>query len=259
MTGFLEKAAHSARANVARWRDTYPDPPVMDRNPPPLFLPFDDDGCGIIAEVKRRSPSRGDLMGARDPLSLPEVYSKAGAAAVSIVVEERYFGGSTELFEGVREKTALPLLWKDFVVDPFQIRLAAALGASAVLLIAGMLSDSDLAGFLETARETGIRALVEIHDSVELERAMAAGADLLGVNNRDLVTLEVDLGVSEILASKVPQGIQKVSESGIRTPEDVERMAGLGYRAVLVGESLVTAQDAQGLLGEMVKAGKISF
>jgi len=255
MTGFLEQAALSARANIGRWRQRYPDPSGMERALFPPFLP-DADSCGIIAEVKRHSPSGGDLMGARDPLELPPLYAASGAEAISVVVEEKHFGGSPELFAAVREKTTLPLLWKDFVVDPYQVRLAAALGASAVLLIAGMLSDNDLSRFLDTAGDEGLRALVEVHDARELDRAVRAGAGLIGVNNRDLVTLKVDVGVSEVLASKVPPGVQKVSESGIRTPEDVKRMAACGYRAVLVGESLVTAEDTEELLGMMVEAGK---
>ena len=142
------------------------------------------------------------------------------------------------------------------MVDPFQIRLAAGLGASAVLLIAGMLSDAEMSSFLGIARGEELRPLVEVHDLTELDRAVAAGADLIGVNNRNLVTLEVDIAVSEQLAEKLPPEVQSVSESGIRTPEDVARMAAFGYRAVLVGESLVTTGDTEGLLREMVEAGK---
>lgn len=259
MKGFLEKAAGSVRSNVDAWKARFPDPAGMHRAAPPAFLPSESEACGVIAEVKRKSPSRGDLMGDADPGLFPVLYRAGGAEAVSVVVEERHFGGSPELFSRIAERTDLPLLWKDFVVDPYQIRLAAGLGASAVLLIAGMLSDAEMASFLGTAREEGMRALVEVHDAVELDRAVQAGADLVGVNNRNLVTLEVDIEVSEVLAGRFPSQVQRVSESGIRTPEDVARMAALGYRAVLVGESLVTAEDAEGLLEEMVKAGKGSF
>ena len=152
--------------------------------------------------------------------------------------------------------TGLPLLWKDFIVDTFQISLAADQGASAVLLIAGLLTDDILARFIRIARAEGLRPLVEVHDHLECKRAVDAGADLIGVNNRNLVTLEVDTGVSEDLADMIPAGIQMVAESGIRKPEDVSRMAAFGYSAVLVGESLVTAEDTEGLLKEMVNAGK---
>ena len=256
MSSFLEKAAVSARANVLAWKERYPDPAGMDRNPPPVFLPPGTGGCGVIAEVKMQSPSRGDLMGENDPLCLPVRYEYAGAEAVSVVVEEQYFGGSPELFVDVVAMTDLPLLWKDFVVDPYQIQLAAGLGASAVLLIAGMLSDDEMTSYAGIARGEGLRALVEVHDENEFERALGVGADLIGVNNRNLVTLQVDIAVSEQLAEKLPPEVQSVSESGIRNPGDVARMAVLGYRAVLIGESLITAEDPEELLEEMVDAGR---
>lgn len=256
MSSFLEKAAISARSNVAGWKQKFPDPAAMDRVRPPVFLPPDVGDCGVIAEVKRRSPSRGDIMGQADPVTFPGYYTRGGAEAVSVVVEEQHFGGSPELFREISRHTSLPLLWKDFVVDPYQIHLAAGLGASAVLLIAGMLSDAEMTSYAGIAREEGLRAFVEVHDGAELERAVDAGADLIGVNNRNLVTLQVDIGVSEQLAARIPPEVQSVSESGIRIPEDVARMAALGYRAVLIGESLVAAEDTMELLEEMVEAGR---
>jgi len=195
-------------------------------------------------------------MGESDPCGLAARYQETGAEAISVVVEERYFGGSPELFQRVRDNTELPLLWKDFVVDPFQVRLAAALGASAVLLIVGLVPDDELRSLLDLAREEGLSPLVEIHSEDDLARALVAGADLVGVNNRDLVSLQVDPGVSERTASRLPKGLRAVSESGIKSPGDVGRMAGLGYRAVLVGEALVTAENPGALLKEMVKAGE---
>ena len=246
----------SAQLNVSGWKQKFPDPAAMVRVRPPAFLPPGSGGCGIIAEIKRRSPSRGDIMGQADPVTFLESYARGGAEAVSVVVEEQHFGGSPELFKEISQRTSLPLLWKDFVVDPYQIRLAAGLGASAVLLIAGMLSDAEMSSFQDIARGEGLRALVEVHDSTELDRAVGAGGDLIGVNNRDLVTLQVDISVSEKLAERFPPEVQSVSESGIRTPADVARMAALGYRAVLIGESLVTAGDTEGVLKEMLKAGR---
>lgn len=256
MSSFLEKAAEAARSNVAGWKTRYPEPAKMPRHPVPPFLPEGGSECSIIAEVKVKSPSRGELMGEKDPLCLSTVYESCGAGAVSVVVEEQYFGGSPELFVEVGETTALPLLWKDFVVDTYQIGLAAGLGASAVLLIAGMLTDVELISFLKASRDAKLRPLVEVHNARELDRAVDAGADLVGINNRNLVTLEVDTAVSESLALRLPPGIRAVSESGIRTAQDVVRMAVLGYRAVLVGESLVTAEHPDMLLKEMVKAGR---
>jgi len=206
--------------------------------------------------VKLRSPSRGDLSGDTDYLALPRIYESAGAEAVSVVVEERYFGGSPELFDQVLNRTDLPLLWKDFVVHPFQIELAARLGASAILLIAGLLKGKDLADMIDRAGAEGLRPLVEIHDENELNRALDAGADLVGVNNRDLVTLEVDLELSWRLAPHLEGSVQSVAESGLRNPEDVIKMADLGYRAVLIGEAFVTSPDPVKSLADMVNAGR---
>ncbi len=255
-TGFLDKAAEAARRNVAAWKERFGGNPGQSPGVPPAFLPPGQVGCSVIAEIKVASPSRGDLMGDRDPLRLPPLYASAGAAAVSVVVEEQYFQGSPELFRRVGAGTGQPLLWKDFVVDPYQIELAAALGASAVLLIAGMLTDDQMKRFLQAADRRGLKALVEIHDEQELHRALDLGARLIGVNNRNLTTLEVDTTVSERLAPLFPEGIQKVAESGIRSPEDVKRMAEAGFDAVLIGESLVTAADPGTLLARMVEAGK---
>jgi indole-3-glycerol phosphate synthase len=183
------------------------------------------------------------------------LYEDAGAGAVSVVVEEQYFKGSPELFQKVAAISDLPLLWKDFVVDPYQVKLAASLGASAILLIVGMLDDREMGAFLDMAARAGLKALVEVHDEPELEKAIACGARLVGVNNRNLVTLDVDISVSEGMAELFPPGVQKVAESGIRTPEDVARMTKAGFDAVLIGESLVTADDPATLLKRMVDAG----
>jgi indole-3-glycerol phosphate synthase len=195
-------------------------------------------------------------MGGLDPERLAKLYQEEGAEAVSVVVEERHFGGSPELFESMRKKTGLPMLWKDFVVDPYQIHLAAALGASAVLFIVGLVPDGEIRSFIKLARELGLTSLVEIHRVEELDRALSAGADIVGVNNRNLVSLEVDTSTSERIASLLPADFRTVSESGMKGPDDVRRMAGLGYRAVLVGEALVTANDPGALLREMVQAGQ---
>lgn len=255
-TGFLSTAAAAAADNVKGWIDRF-----GRRMPPPghqasAFLSGSSEDCGIIAEVKMRSPSRGDLMGGSDPELLAGLYEKAGAEAVSVVVEEKHFGGSPELFKKVRERTDLPMLWKDFIVNPYQIQLAAALGASAVLLIVGLVSDDDLRSFIGLTRDLGLAALVEIHGEEELGRALSAGADIVGVNNRNLISLEVDTSISERVVPLFPAGLRTVAESGMRGPEEVRRMAGLGYRAVLVGEALVTADDPEELLEKMVKAGR---
>jgi indole-3-glycerol phosphate synthase len=254
--GFLKTAALSAAGNVNEWKRRYGHQALTGIHRQIPFLPDSWGGCGIIAEVKRRSPSRGDLMEGSDPERFAGLYQEAGAEAVSVVVEEKHFGGSPDLFERVRARTELPLLWKDFVIDPYQIHLAAALGASAILLIVGLVPDGELRSFIHLARESGLSSLVEIHREEELGRALSAGADIVGVNNRNLVSLEVDTSTSERIAPLFPSGLRTVAESGTRGPEDVRRMAGLGYRAVLVGEALVTAGDPESLLEEMVKAGR---
>lgn len=256
MGDFLATAARSAAGNVEQWmaRDLLAlDPP---RRSVPPFLAGKGQGCGVIAEIKRKSPSRGDLMGAAEPLELLDAYASAGAEAVSVVVEEQHFGGSPELFAGVAGGCDLPLLWKDFVIDPYQIRLAAHLGASAVLLIAGLRKGRDLAGLIGLSCDLGLRPLVEVHGGEELDAALEAGADLVGVNNRDLVTLEVDLSLSEQLAPRLKGDVQGVAESGMRDPDDVRRMAELGYRAVLVGTTLVTSDEPAEAVEAMVRAGR---
>jgi len=253
--GFLSIAAVAAGNNVEAWKKRF-SKSVNDRNVErPVFL-SEKNTCGVIAEVKMTSPSRGDLMGTADPYRLPGIYEQYGAEAISVVVEETYFGGSPELFAKVRARTTLPMLWKDFIVDPFQVDLAAALGASAVLLIAGMLEDRELEFFIDITRKSGLRPLVEVRGSAEQQRALDVGADLIGVNNRDLVSLEVDTGMSENLASGFPTDIQAVAESGIRDPESVKLMKDIGYRAVLVGEALVIQDDPGVLLKSMVGAGR---
>jgi len=252
---FLDKAARAALENVAAWQERFGGLDPGAGSAGPGFLET-DAGCGVIAEVKLRSPSRGDLVGNTDYLALPAIYESAGAQAVSVVVEERYFGGSPELFMQVRERMKLPLLWKDFVVHTFQIQLAARLGASAILLIAGLLKGDNLPGMIDRVRAEGLRPLVEVHDEEEMNRALNAGADLVGVNNRNLVTLEVDLELSVRLAPYLGGPVQGVAESGIRNPEDVARMADLGYRAVLVGEAFVTSPDPLKTLTEMAGAGR---
>jgi indole-3-glycerol phosphate synthase len=253
---FLDTASLAAAGSVKEWARRYGDPVSRKIQPGGAFLPDGYGGCGIIAEVKMRSPSRGDLMGETDPERLVELYEAAGAEAVSVVVEERHFGGSPILFETMRKRTDLPMLWKDFVVDPYQIHLAAALGASAVLLIVGLVPDDEIYSFIQIAKELDMTPLVEIHREEELERAISAGADIVGVNNRNLVSLEVETLTSQRMASLFPADLRTVAESGMKSPGDVRRMAGLGYRAVLVGEALVTAEDPAALLKEMVEAGK---
>lgn len=202
----------------------------------------------IIAEIKRRSPSKGEIRAHFDPVAIAAAYTKAGAAALSVLTDERYFGGSLDILRAVREVTHLPLLRKDFVVDAYQIDEARAAGADAVLLIVRALDRPDLAALLGHARGLGLDVLVEVHDEAELEVASAVGADLIGVNNRDLRRFVIDLATTERLAAKIPRNAVLVSESGIVTPEDVSRLMAAGAQALLVGESLMREEDVEAAL-----------
>jgi indole-3-glycerol phosphate synthase len=197
----------------------------------------------VIAEIKRRSPSRGEIRPDFDAVACARAYASAGAAAISVLTDARYFGGSLELLAQVRDAVSLPLLRKDFIVDAYQVDEARVHGADAVLLIAAALDGSALKGLAAHAEALGLDALVEVHDERELEAALAAGADLIGINNRDLRTFEVDLGVTERLAGKLPEGCIGVAESGIFTPRDWERLEAAGAHAFLVGEALMRESD----------------
>ena len=201
----------------------------------------------VIAEIKRRSPSCGEIRGDFDPAALAKAYAEAGAAAVSVLTDEHYFGGRLAYLEIVREATQVPVLRKDFTIDPFQIDEARAHGADAVLLIvaafAGAGEFERLASLYQRATELGLDTLVEVHDEAELERALGLGAELVGINNRDLTSFEVDLATTERLAGRVPEGVVLVAESGIFTNDDIRRLERAGARAFLVGESLMREPD----------------
>lgn len=212
------------------------------------------DRINIIAECKRRSPSRGVLRMAYDPVAIARRYEAAGAVALSVLTEPTFFDGSLEHLRAVRGAVQLPLLRKDFVIDPYQLLEAQAYGADAVLLIASALSDLDLADLQRRARAVGLAALVEVHDTAELERALAAGAQIIGVNNRNLRTLAVDPRISDELASQIPQDVVAVSESGLGEPADLHRLRRAGYDAFLVGERFMTADDPGEALRSLVGA-----
>lgn len=199
----------------------------------------------IIAELKRRSPSRGLIRADFEPAACARAYAEGGAAALSVLTDRRYFGGELAYLGVVRRAVGLPLLRKDFVVDAYQVDEARLAGADAVLLITAALSPEELGGLVKRAADRGLDALVEVHDERELEVALAAGADLVGVNNRDLRTFEVDLGVTERLARRLPDpdAVLLVAESGIHSPEDVARLRAAGAGAFLVGESLMREAD----------------
>ncbi len=208
-------------------------------------------GSSVIAEVKRRSPSKGDLAAIPDPAALAREYAAGGAAAISVLTEQRRFGGSLDDLRAVRAAVDVPLLRKDFVVTSYQLLEARAAGADLVLLIVAALDDDLLRRLHDEARELGLTALVEVHDEAETERAVALGAELVGVNARNLKTLAVDDGTFGRLAPLVPDDRVLVAESGITGPHDVERFVAEGAHAVLVGEALVRDGHPREAVAEM--------
>lgn len=205
---------------------------------------------GVIAEVKRRSPSSGEIRTDAPAVAVAEAYAGAGAAGISVLTDRDFFGGALSDLEAVSDAVAVPLLRKDFTIDAVQVYEARGAGASAVLLITRILDDVELADFHALAQELELAALVEVHDEEETERALKAGARIVGVNNRDLATFTTDLAVTERLARYLPADVVLVGESGIHTTPDVERLSASGVDAVLVGEALMRAPDPAALIGE---------
>ena len=213
------------------------------------------NGLGVIAEVKRRSPSKGALAPELDPSGLAASYASGGATCLSVLTDAESFGGSAEDLAAARAACALPTLRKDFTVSAHDVVDARLMGADCVLLIAAALDDGELRRFHGLARELGLDALVEVHDEAELERALACDATLIGVNQRDLVTFEVDHERAVRMAAAFPDHVVSVAESGVRGPEDAASLAEAGYDAVLVGESLVTSGDPSAAVRALRTAG----
>jgi indole-3-glycerol phosphate synthase len=212
-------------------------------------------GVGVIAEVKRSSPSKGQLAEIPDPAELAGEYAAGGARCISVLTESRWFGGSLEDFDAVRAAVDVPLLRKDFVISPYQVHEARAHGADLVLLIVAALEQNALVGLLDRVESLGMCALVEVHTEDEADRALAAGARVIGVNARNLRTLEVDRSVFERIAPGLPNEVVKIAESGVRGPHDLIRYASAGADAVLVGEGLVTQKSPRDAVAELVTAG----
>lgn len=212
-------------------------------------------GVGVIAEVKRQSPSKGDLATIPDPAVLARQYADGGARVISVLTERRRFGGSQADLAAVRAAVDVPVLCKDFVVSSYQVHEARGLGADVVLLIVAALEQNVLTGLLERVESLGMTALVEVHNEAEADRALAAGASVIGVNARDLTTLDVDMSTFERIAPGLPSGVVKVAESGVRGPHDLIAYAAAGADAVLVGEGLVTSGDPRQAVADLVTAG----
>jgi indole-3-glycerol phosphate synthase len=252
---FLDKIlAHKVEENAECMRQR--PLPVLHEMITQLPLPRDftaalrRETVALIAEVKKASPSKGVLIADFDPVRIATTYAQNGAAAISVLADERFFQGHMRYLQQVRAAVDVPLLCKEFVIDPYQVTEARAFGADAVLLIVAALADSQLADLHSLILEQGMTPLVEVHTEAELERALKIGSRLIGINNRDLKTFQVDLETTTRLAQRVPEDFTLVAESGIMNAEDVYRMGQLGAHAVLVGESLVKSGD----MGAAVRA-----
>jgi indole-3-glycerol phosphate synthase len=228
---------------------------ALDAPPPRPFaaaLRRVDGHLAVVAEIKRKSPSKGPLAPGLDAASVAKAYEHGGASALSVLTDAPYFAGSVADLQDARAATEIPALRKDFTIDEVQIYESRAIGADATLLIAAaMPDDAVLADLHALATELGLAALVEVHDAAEIERALTAGALIVGVNSRDLATFNEDLGVAEKLAGMLPPDVIAVAESAVRSPEDAARMAAAGFDAVLVGEALVRADEPSALVREL--------
>jgi indole-3-glycerol phosphate synthase len=216
---------------------------------------FRADGISVIAEVKRSSPSKGAIADIADPAALAASYEAGGAATISVLTERQRFGGSLADLEAVRAAVQVPVLRKDFIVTSYQLWEARAAGADLALLIVAALTQNQLVALVDRAGSIGLTPLVEVHDEEEVDRALAAGAPLIGVNARNLKTLEVDRDTFGRLAPRIPDDVVRVAESGVRGPHDVFEYAKQGAHVVLVGETLVRGHDARSAVADLVAAG----
>ncbi|MFB9239720.1 indole-3-glycerol phosphate synthase TrpC [Plantactinospora siamensis] len=256
----LDEILAGVREDVERRRQEVPLERVRElasAAPPPLdaYAALRRPGVAVIAEVKRSSPSRGPLAEIADPADLAAQYASGGARCISVLTEGRWFGGSLADLGAVRAAVDVPVLRKDFVVSSYQVHEARAHGADLVLLIVAALPQNVLVGLLERVESLGMTALVEVHTEEEADRALDAGAQVIGVNARDLRTLGVDRSVFERIAPGLPSNVVKIAESGVRGPHDLIRYASAGADAVLVGEGLVTKKSPREAVAELVNAG----
>lgn len=223
---------------------------------PPLSLAdaLNGEGLSVIAEIKKASPSAGVIREHFDPLHIARSYMQAGANALSVLTDEKFFQGSLNYIEQIRPLVNIPILRKDFIIAPYQILEARAAGADALLLIVAALEKSVLRNLLETTHEVGMEALVEVHSEAEMETALGAGAEIIGINNRDLETFKIDLATTEQLAPLAPEGTVIVGESGLHTVEDIQRMIAAGVHAVLVGTLFMQHPEPGAALQEFLSA-----
>jgi indole-3-glycerol phosphate synthase len=255
---FLDKIVTEKLAELEQRQKIVPlselEAAIREKAPPlDLAAALAGDSLRLIAEVKRASPSRGVLRAELEPTKLAETYAKCGAAAISVLTESRYFRGSGEDLKAIRRRLPkIPLLRKDFILKPYQILESRAWGADALLLILGILDDSALKGLLSLSNDLGMQCLVEVHNENELKRALATEARIIGINNRDLDTMAVDINVTRRLRPLIPPDRLVVSESGIKGRHEIQRLRELGVNAVLIGEALVTASDVAAKIKELL-------
>lgn len=262
---FLARILEDTRAELAERQRAVPAATLLrelDSAPParPVVPALRGEGIAVIAEIKRASPSKGVLRTDLDPAKQARLYAEAGAAAISVLTEPRHFLGSLDDLRAVRKALdagghPVPILRKDFVIDDYQLVEARLAGADAVLLIAAALDDAELAHLFHAGRELGLTPLVEVHNEAELRRVLPLHPPLVGINNRDLRTFQVDLATTARLCPLIPPACTIVAESGIRDAEDMRRLAGWGVKAVLIGEALVRAKNPGALLAELREAG----
>jgi indole-3-glycerol phosphate synthase len=254
-----EKRAHVARAKARRPEAALvaalAEAPVLRPFATALAGAIAEGGHGLIAEIKKASPTKGILDRNLEPLSRARAYTMGGAAAISVLTEQRRFGGSLADLKAVRAAVDTPLLRKDFIVTSYQLWEARAYGADLALLIVAALDQEALVSLIERAESIGLTPLVEVHDEEEIARAVDAGARIIGVNARNLKTLEVDRNTFANVAHAIPSHVLKVAESGVRGPHDLIAYANEGANAVLVGESLVTGKDPKAAVADLVAAG----
>ena len=252
----LDRILADKRARLARGEYAKPEAPSFSRPDGERFVSsLRGPGVRIVAEIKRRSPSAGEILpGAEGKIeTMALAYRRGHAAAISVVVEEDHFGGHPGWVPRAKRISGLPVLWKDFVVDERQVELAAAMGADAVLLIARALSDAELVSLAAASRSRGLAVVAEAHDAAEIARAAAVAPDVLGVNARDLASFATSLDALASLRAAIPDGPVRLAESGIRSAADVARLSAAGYEAFLVGETLLRSEDPEETLRELRK------
>ncbi len=230
---------------------------TIEREAPPLpfAAAFPSHELSLIAEVKKASPSAGVIIPEYDPVELAQDYEEAGAAAVSVLTDEKYFQGSVKDLEAVDEAIGIPVLQKDFIIDPLQVYEGRLAGADAILLIVRILTEEELKRLLKLTRKIGLAALVECHSEEEAKKALAAGAEIIGINNRDLDTLQIDLGTTLRIMEKAPELKHKIviSESGIHSHQQVKELRAAGVRGILVGEGLLRSENVQEKIKELIQ------